>query len=308
MSDFRLALDQARADAAAVERLNFALESYPNDRKLAVSLLSAQKRAYQSQETLAKYAGHEHIDIVSYRIVRLQNNYPVLAIAESVASFQKAVVGVADALENGPKNRARYSAEIQRLAELEFAYSFPGSTGIVFCIPNERTLLDGGRFDEISKAISNFLSITDEDEARDASRHLGLAAIGQLYDWVDRNAAWENSVDYIWTRSNKEKSGEFIDRAKFQGLKEVLLSALDPSTEELRVRGKLVGLDVETRRFHFIDDNDHDISGKLDQAFAQANAVVGATARYVATIIETEVRFATGKIERTYRLAELAEA
>lgn len=272
-----------------------------------VSLLSAQKRAQQSQETLAKYAGHEHIDIVSYRIVRSQNKYPVLAIAESVASFQRAVVGVADALENGPKNRARYSAEIQRSAELEFAYSFQGSTGIVFCVPNERTLLDGGRFDEISSALSSFLSIADEDEARDASRHLGLAAIGQLYDWVDRNAAWENSVDYVWTRSNKEKSGEYIERAKFDELKEVLLSALEPSTDEFSIRGRLVGLDVETRRFHFIDDNDQDISGKLDQAFGQADAVVGANARYVATIIETEVRFATGKVERTYKLTGLAE-
>ena len=307
MMDFGLALDRAREDAAVVERYEAALRNEPQDRKLRLGLQAARRKAQQSQATLEQYSHYAQVDLVSYRIERVSDEYPLLSVAESISSFQRAFISLADAMLNGPKDRASYASEIRKSATLNFGYSFPGSQGLVFSIPNERDIFQSGTLDLTVQALHDFLDVKNSDEARDATRHLGLAAVGQLYEWIDTNVSWENNVEYIWTRSDYVKSGEYVSREKFGDVKDILKSAVEPSTIELEVSGVLVGLDVNTRRFHIVTSDDEDISGKLDVDFQQTAALVGQGSRYRARIKETEKRFAaTGRVDRTYTLLALS--
>ena len=172
--------------------------------------------------------------------------------------------------------------------------------------PNDRSLFNEGKLDESVNALRDFLNVQNADDAKDASRQMGLAAVSKIYDWVKINSTWENSVDYKWRRSDDVWSGEYVDQERFHDLKVQHENAAEPTFFDSEISGYLVGFDVKRRRFHIVTLADDDISGKIDESFVEPSAVVSADSRYRAYIRETTTRFAaTGKTETKYTLLKL---
>src|SRR4051812_37642773 len=147
--DFSDALSLVREHTSIVQRMEFALRRDPSSERLALGLGSARRRARRSQETLEGYAGQSQIDLINYRLVGGSDIYAVEAVADSVRAFQRSFTSAADFLEHGPKAKAKYSSEIEQKTRLNFAYTFPGSLGIVLAVENQRDLFADGDFDPI---------------------------------------------------------------------------------------------------------------------------------------------------------------
>lgn len=304
--DFSKALSNAREHTAIVQRMEFALREDPSNEKLALGLGSAIRRANRSQEQLEAFAETQQIDLVRYRLLRDSELYAVEAVAESVQSFQRSFTGAADYLESGPKNKGRFSEEVEERTRLNLAYTFPGSMGLVLSVENHRNLFGEGQLDEVVNVFGQFLSVSDEDTAIDASRELGAGLITQLCRWVDTNAKWETDIDFVIKHGSGIQKGEYITKNKFFDLHDIFHAAKDEEPNIFSMNGILVGLDIDLRRFHFVVPEGQDIRGVLSDEFITTPTIVGR--RYNAIILEKIVRsVATGKETQTYSLVSLSE-
>lgn len=301
--DFSKALIQAREHSSIVQRMEFAIRSDPTNENLTLGLGSARRRAERSQEVLRSFAAKSQVDLVRYRLVSADDVYPLEAVTDSAGAFQSSFTGAVDFLESGPKARARFSKEVCAKSRLNFAYSFSGSLGLVFAIENERDLL-GGEIDGVIDVFSQFLEVSSEEAAIDASRHLGGALVSQLCSWVDANAKWESSVDFVMSRSSDIHKGEFVSKNRFFDLHTIFHNAKDEEPHVFVIDGMLVGLDTEDQKFHFVVPGGDDYKGVFDAEFVSEPTTV--PAKYRASIRENVSRVvATGKETRSYKLQSL---
>ncbi|WP_066481028.1 MULTISPECIES: hypothetical protein [unclassified Sphingomonas] len=303
--DFLEALSAAREHTSIVQRMEHALRADPLNERLSLGLGSARRRADRSQQILQGVAESSQIDLIRYRLIRASDVYAVEAVADSVQSFQRSFTGAADFLEFGPKQKARYSQEIEDKTRLNFAYTFPGSLGIVLAVENNRqNLFHEGDYDGIIDVFDQFLSVKDEFEAVDASRKLGSALITQLCRWVDVNAKWDNSVDLVLKRGDGVQRGEFVPKNRFIDLHGIFHDATDEEPYDFEVAGMLVGLDIEIGSFHFVVPGGESYRGKLADNFVKEQTTVGA--HYTASIGERLKRVvATGVETHSYTLNAL---
>ncbi|WP_422343170.1 hypothetical protein [Parasphingorhabdus sp.] len=304
MNDFATSLDNVRRHNSIVEEMEFALKNDPENRKLRMGLGSAKRRAAESEKNLNTLVSANSIDLIRYKIDNGSDTYAVKSVTESVSGFQNSFTGVVDFLENGPKDKAHFSNEIKNLTELGFAYTFPGSLGVVLSVSNDRDLIEG-KFDRAVDVFEEFLEISNSNMAVDASRHMGLALVSQLCSWIKVNSQWGNSVDYIWNRSDGIVRGQHVGIDHFHQLNDIFQSAKEEEQKQLEIQGILVGLDLETSSFHFVVKDGDDYRGKLDDQFQKGPTVVGR--EYTAQISKNETRkVATGNSIVTYKLLHLS--
>jgi tetratricopeptide (TPR) repeat protein len=257
---------------------------------------------------LESMAESSQVDLIRYRLIRSSDIYAVEAVADSVHAFQRSFTGAADYLESGPKQKARFSREIEDKTRLNFAYTFPGSLGIVLAVENKReNLFREGEYDQVIDIFEQFLSVDDEHEAIDASRQLGSALITQLCRWADVNAKWDNSVDFVLNRGDGVRRGEHVPKNRFIDLSSIFHHAVDTEPYPFEAEGMLVGLDIEIGSFHFVVPGGESYKGSLSDDFVKEKTTVGA--RYLASIIEDRRRVvATGVETRSFTLKKLTHA
>lgn len=303
--DFSEALSRAREHSSIVERMELALRSDPLSRRMALGLGSAQRRALRSQQALEAFAAKRQIDLIRYRLINNSSEFfPVESVTASAGWFQRSFTGAVDFLENGAKDRAKYAEAIENKSRLNFAYTFSGSLGIVFSVENDRDIFQESKMDDVVDVFSQFLNVSNNAEAIDASRALGGALISQLCAWVDTNAKWENAVDFVVTRATDVQRGEHVPKNKFFDLHDIFQNSKDEEPHTFTATGMIVGIDTDDRRFHFVVPNGDDFKGALSDDFPSASITV--PSRYRATIVENITRaVATGKERRTYTLGAL---
>src|SRR5205823_5004501 len=129
-----------------------------------------------------------------------------------------------------------------------FAYSFPGSLGIVLTV-QDRPDLFKGRFDETIAAFHEITSIEDEHDVRDMAKTLGDAVVKKIFDWSTANYNAGYSVDVTWTGRLGTHIGGLVPRARLGRLIDVIARTSDVERKRIRARGSLVMIDVRRRRF-----------------------------------------------------------
>src|SRR5262245_54431690 len=124
---------------AAIAELDRALAGDPQDFGLALTAESLRRRQEDLESAFAEAAHNDHVDLCRYRLIPDKGNrYPVAALTGALGSFQDLITVIFDAIQHGPKIRARPSADVVQLTSFEFAYSYPGSLGLMLTMPNER--------------------------------------------------------------------------------------------------------------------------------------------------------------------------
>lgn len=298
-------LFMAGHDASRIGRLAAKLREDPENRQLRLQLANAMKRQRRSEEAFRESLGRRQIDVVDYRIVEYSDRYALLGISESLISFQRSLTAVYDAVSHGPKEKAKYSEAIKEKSRLFFDYAYPGSRGFMLSVVNEQDLL-GGDLDQAIETFYEYSEISSTDDAIEASRKLGLAAISELYKWIKTNSSWGYGIDYNWIASSAKTKGRFIDNQTFSFIKEVFDGAEEREETVIHLDGILVGLDVETRRFHIAQPEGDSIKGLLDSSYSNGERTIPHRYR---SIIKKVIKKtpATGKSTEEYYLMDLVE-
>lgn len=290
---------------AKIARLEHEISLNPDDSRLRLGLNNALRASQAVEASYLEEIKHSNLEVLDYRIVTGAEDYPLLGISQSLTGFQNSLTAVFDAMKNGPKEKAKYSRQVRLESALEFGYFYPGSKGFRLFARADSDLF-GSNFKRTSDALMDYLEIKSSAEAIDASRSLGLAAITELFKWVDTNSKWNQAIDYQWSIPDVRVSGRYVTGDDFGFLKELFQGAEDKEVSDVRESGILVGIDIIARTFHFSVPNGDTFKGRLSDEFTDEASIV--PSRYIADIKETTVRKpATGKTVTSYLLRALIE-
>lgn len=307
MSDYGYVVERARKAQASVSRLEQALARNPKDDSLRVNLAAKQKLARRAEEQFQRLAEINQIEVCRYRLLpEATENFALPHVSRSLLEYQNLFSQVHDAKRNGKKQRAVIGAEAWAESLLEFGYSYAGSLGVVLLVQGDRQLFNGN-LDESIDALFQAMHIGSQDDVRDVAKALGNAVVKRLHDWSESNVEGGFAADVRWTRSDGRQLGEVIGQKRMEHIVGIIESTSDVQTKDHAVAGVLVGLDVRSGAFRFVDPEGEDFRGSLAEGFPRDHQFV-VNRPYRALIVESATeRYATEKIDRKFALHKLED-
>ncbi len=298
--------DKIRSTTAALGRLEAELPSRPNSPALYSNILSLRKLHQNLSAEFERAANDSGLDVCHYRMLK---DYPTAkSFAKAIGGFQDAFALAYDALRNGPKARRNISSDAGHKTELRLAYSYPGSFGVVFTIPNERLLFDiPTRLEEAAATVFAVAKSKDDTESiLRIARQVGRGPIIGIYDWAKSNAQSDTGAAIDWMRDSKVKEQVVVQAPEFKILSDSLERTTEEQVTEEEARGVLVGADTTSRRFHFIADGAvQSIRGKFENAISESQQAQ-LPARYKAILKKTtKISYSTEQETALYFLLRL---
>jgi hypothetical protein len=291
----------------ALGRLEAEAAIRPNSRALLSNVLSLKKLQHNLQQDFAVAANYLGLDVCHYRM--LEDRPPAKALSSAIGTFQDALSLTYEALKTGPKTKRILSEASIEDTQLRVAYSYPGSFGVVFTIPNEKLLLPDMQT-LLDRAVSTVFDVGKAaDNAAIISRtaeEVGRGPMVAIHDWAKASVNYGIGAAIEWRKGERDRSEVLIQAPEFGLLYESLERISDTQDEEIVVDGILVGADVKSRRFHFvIDGSFEDIRGRFTDAISESQQANIPT-RYVARLHKTtEISYATDEEKISYFLLRL---
>jgi hypothetical protein len=299
-------LDAIRAAYARVGDIEMVARDHPGDQMVIASLQSLRAHAVHLEQQWIEECRHRRVEVCRYKLLSgLTGAYSVTSFAKSLLEFQELFAQIFDAKRQGaPKRRAIVSGEVVSETAFDFAYSYPGSLGVVLTL-EDRPNLFGGYFETAIAAFQQVTSIKDEDDVRDVANTLGEAVVKRIYDWSTVNYFAGFSVDVTWTGFSETYAGQLVDREELGRIIELISKTGDVEKTTVRVIGTLVAIDVLGKRFRLVVPDGDDFRGSLSETFDLGRQwAVNRT--YAARIaVEAVTRYTTQRTEVNYRLENL---
>lgn len=307
--DFASALERAAAARAKVAAIENALRRSPGDNGLRITLLSAKRMADRAEEELDSVSESAQVDLCRYKVVqRTDLPFGAAKFAKSISAYQDLFTAIVDRFQTGVKSLAKYTEDIKNMSELNIAYTFPGSLGVLLSIGNDRDLFAHGKLDDVVSAFDNILALRSPGEVRGLASELGLNVIRNTYKWADHNWTAQYSLDIRWSQANLRKKGQYVSNNEFFKIKNSIGHTTDIQPEPIKVIGALVGFHALRKTFSIVpDESERTISGILDKDFPKG-AKPTILKRYEASLsMRTEINYATEEEKKIYELVSLTE-
>jgi hypothetical protein len=292
---------------ATLGRLEMELARHPEASGIAANMRSLRKLHDNLSSDFAYSANQIGMDVLHYRVLEMRPT--ARALSSSVGTFQEAISVAYDAFKHGPKMRRVLTQLTASQTALQVAYSYPGSFGVVFTVPNTRLLMDD-MSSELDRAVQTVLDLGKSYDNTSAisgvERRLGKATIAAVYSWAKANSENQIGAAIEWKRGDSTRSEVFIQEPEFSALSKTLESVAKTAVKELTIIGTLVGADTSSHRFHFIKRmTDEVIRGSFSDAINEAQ-VAEIPRLYRAKITRTtETSYATEEERVTHFLETL---
>jgi hypothetical protein len=299
--------DKLQDTHATIEGMQRAMAAHPDDQGLALTVRSLERRQQTLAQAFRAEANIDHLDVCNYRIMSEESSCSIAAITHALGSFQDLLSVVFDAFKNGPKIRARLSAEIVSRSTLDFGYAYPGSLGFVLTMPNERLLVGES---ELDRAIAAIFEMAKAETPQQLAAHVaevGVAGIRRLYSWSSAHAEYGLSADIKWQRKDHDRAGVIVQKEELARLREIIDQASEEKVEGFEIVGELIGLDVGSGySFRIAVPGAEDIDGKIAENFDRSQSYV-INNRYTARLLKkSKIFYSTEREEEWWELLELA--
>lgn len=289
----------------AMRKMQSLLRENPLLSSLRASYESLHKRHSELEDQFLEIANDQQYDVCTYKLISDENGYyPISSFGDTLKNFQKWFSTVHDALKTGPKTRSRLSVDIIAASTLNFAFSFPGSLGIVMTIPSERQLFENDLQRTMTKSIE-MLKAENNEQIANFAKELGIASIGALYSWVENHVNSELGAEIKWITGDTVISDISIGFERLNKLKQNIEKNSEMKDVTFDIRGLLVGADTTNHTFHMVFDEAEEIRGKMSEDIGDAYTVE-LPKHYIATLKKTSiVNYATEKETIYYFLQSL---
>ncbi len=292
--------------SATLEQVVRAIAREPQDWSLAMTAESLRQRHADLEKTFAALAHVNQLDVCNYRLIPAGDSNSIASITAALGSFQNLVTTVFDAIKNGPKLRARPSAEVVAGSTLDFGYAYAGSLGFVLTMPNERLLIGETELDRAVRVIFEMAKAEDPKQLAAHVAAVGVAGIRRLYSWSNAHAEYGLSADIRWQRQEDERARVLVQTEELVRLREIIDQASEETAEAHTIIGELTGLDVSAgNSFRISVPGAEDITGKIAEAFNRARTYE-IHGRYSASLIKrSKIFYSTEREEEWWELTEL---
>jgi hypothetical protein len=299
--------DKLQSVGASISRLEMEVARHPDSLGLVANMRSLRKLHSNLQGEFAHAADELGLDVMHYRL--LETRPTAKALSSSVGTFQDAITVAYDALVFGPKKRRVVTPGVASETSLQVAYSYPGSFGVVFTVPSERLLLPDmmTRFDQAVRTVLDLGKAHDnKNTIAEVEQRFGRATVIAVYDWAKANSQHRLGTAIEWRRSETVRGDVLIQAPEFTALSEALDNIAGRQESLIYIKGTLVGADIKSHRFHFVnDDDDSSLRGTFSDAISELQ-VAEVPRKYTASIRKiTETKYATDEEVVTYFLEKL---
>lgn len=305
VQELQIELQGADAAIAHAERT---LAANPRVPSVAATLRTIQKRRENLEEQFLAAASAQGLDVCGYRIELDDRPATIAGLTAVLSAFQKVFTSVYDAIEHGPKLRSKTSAETTDATALGFAYTYPGSVGIMMTLANDPRLIGGTKIDEAMEKTLELIHTTDPVKVQALAETLGVPPVRFAHQWATENTKAGFGAGITWRRDGLIK-GEIRMQPREIELLASTLKGMTTKEEETFI-GELTHVDTEqkTFRMNLIDPllgKDRNISGTFDRAItsthpAQLPKVYQATMNVLQRVVVED-----GQEEITYFLLRL---
>ena len=180
------------------------------------------------------------MDVCSYRVSTPDGRPTIEALSNALISFQNLFSITFDAIKNGPKARARLSEKVTSATAFRFGYTFPGSVGVVFTLPNERLLPTLGTELDISmNALLDLSKLDTPEKVSQSVKQYGEAVIRATYKWAKVLSEHALTVGLEWIRDKEAKTKLLIQEPESHRLYNVIEQSGEERTDTFSVLGML---------------------------------------------------------------------
>lgn len=265
MADLLDILQKLKDTEAALAKLRDIAAKHPDRPSITSTISSLQKRNRSLETLFASMTNKQHLDVCSYKLIPEHgDNYSLWSVTSTLGDFQDTLTLIYDAIKTGQrKERASWGSDIAQETALNFGYSFSGSLGFVFTLPNERLLLVESTLDMAFRQLFEMVKANSSEELAQYARSLGVAPIRKLYRWATDHVEAGLSVDIKWRRNEEIRASLVVQQPELARLCEVISQTSEETEERLTMRGILLGADLVTRAFRFDPETGEDIRGRL---------------------------------------------
>jgi len=280
------------------------VEKFPS-LMLTVSGLKTRQQILEAE--FLKAANLRGQDVCTYRLFPREGNPTIDALTKALGSFQHLFTSVFSALKHGPIERLRTNVALAEATSFRFGYTFPGSLGVAFTLPNDRLL--PGMQSELDASMSTIrqLSKTDSKEKiAKFARELGEAPIRATYRWAENHVNSSLAANIGWRREEEIRDEFTVQPIELEALKNTIDMSGAETVETITVRGVLVAANTVRHTFHLITDEESDIRGKYNDAISE-DQTVELPKRYTAIIKKTTIlQYSSEYPDITYFLVKLS--
>jgi hypothetical protein len=269
---------------------------------LLVNLRSLEKLKRQLEREFEELAAREKMDVYRYRLLLDESRPPLVAIAKPWTQFQALFSAIYDAIKHGATNTSRRMVQQDVLAtQFHFAFTFPGSVGVVLTLPSSL----GGDSEtdylvESTNTLFEMAKASTAEEVKSFVERLGVPPVVKLNRWVKAHVAFDSGAGIDWRTRTL-----LVQKQEFKQLRDVIKKVSEPTVIEQVMPGLLLGASIAKHIFDMRLDTGEEISGKFTDAITLENTVV-LPKRYSAVIRKTtQIKEATEQLDVSYFLVRL---
>ena len=298
-------IDKINSTQSAMRRIEDELSIAPDNISLQATYQTLFKRHQNLEEKFLDYSIQDSLDVCTFRLLsEVSGRYPILALGDALHTFQNWFSSIYDALKTGPKERARLSADTVSESSLNFAFSYPGSVGVVMTIPKER-LIFKGNLESAMSISTDMLRSESSEHVHHFAQELGTASIRALNALVKSHVSSGLGVDIHWLRGSEPIAQVRAGYEHMINLQQAIKETSDIKELNITIPGMLVGADTVNHTFHFITNDEEDIRGKMSDSIGESYTVV-LPKHYQAHIKKTShVNYATNEEKISYFMESL---
>jgi hypothetical protein len=256
--------------AAAVAHAERTLAAHPNVPSVHATLQAIQSRRASLEEQFFAAADELGMDACGYRIEMEGDTASISGLTAVLGTFQKIFTTVYDALERGEKKKAAKNTE-KAIADttLGFAYSFPGSVGVMMTLANDRHLF-GAKLDEAMEKTFDLIRAKEPQEIQLLTDQVGLPSVRLVHQWAEENVKAGFGANIVWQRDDLVKRGVRVQLPEL-ALKAATLKAMS-AEETMVVVGELLDVKVSDHTFS-MQLSDKIIQGSFDKVISSQRPV-----------------------------------
>jgi hypothetical protein len=256
--------------SAAIAHAEQTLAAHPNVPSVLATLRTIQSRRASLEEQFFAAADELGMDACGYRIEMEGHTASISGLTAVLGTFQRIFTTVYDALERGAKKKAAKNTE-KAIADttLGFAYSFPGSVGIMMTLANDRHLF-GAKLDEAMEKTFQLIRAQEAQELQLLTDQVGLPALRLVHQWTEENVKAGFGADIVWQRDDVVKREVRVQLPELS-LKAATLRSMR-AEEIVVVVGELLDVKVSDHTFS-MQLSDRVIQGSFDKAISSQHPV-----------------------------------
>lgn len=307
MADLLDIREKLQDTSAAIVRLERAISLHPEALSLVGNLRSLNKRWTDLEADFHAAATKLEVEVCDYRIL-VEDQPSLMGISKLLLNFQNLFSTVYDAIKNGPKRRARLGVDVLNETSLGFAYTYPGSVGMVLTLSTEKRASDGPRLDHAIQSALSIVEASDSKVLAEQSNQLGVPSIRAAYYWASDQLRFHMGSDIKWRREGAVKAALFVQRHQLEEFCAIYETTSEEKEEVVNYVIELLGADSMNHTFHARLDDGSMVRGKCSPEVIGEKHAVELPRHYKGTFRKaTKIWLWTDKREESLYLLGLQE-